>query len=197
MAVTRKFLSALGIEADKIDQIIEAHTEVTDALKEKYETCKTNADKLAETQKQLETVQKELNSVKQEKEKYESAHTELEKLKSDIESKELHTRKENAFAELLKENGYIDKGASKIVKYSGFTDGIELDENNRISGTDELLKKVETEWGEYKGNTPKTESIKVASPPANCGSDSGKKISRAGELYAQLYRNKYGDTKEE
>lgn len=197
MAFTRKFLSALGIEADKIEQIIDAHTEVTDALKEKYENCKEDTAKLAETQKQLENVQKELDSVKQEREKYESEHAELEKLKSDIESKELHTRKENSFAQLLKENGYIDKGTSKIVKYSGFTDGIELDGNNKISEADKLLEKVETEWGEYKGSTPKTESIKVASPPANCGMDSGKKISRAGELYAQLYRNKYGDTKEE
>lgn len=33
MALTRKFLAAMGIEADKIDSIIDAHTETVDALK--------------------------------------------------------------------------------------------------------------------------------------------------------------------
>ena len=34
MALTRKFLKAMGIEDDKIDQIIDAHTETVTALKE-------------------------------------------------------------------------------------------------------------------------------------------------------------------
>ena len=33
MALTRKMLKAMGIEDDKIDQIIEAHTETVDGLK--------------------------------------------------------------------------------------------------------------------------------------------------------------------
>ena len=32
MALTRKMLKAMGIEDEKIDQIIEAHTETTDPL---------------------------------------------------------------------------------------------------------------------------------------------------------------------
>ena len=31
--MTRKLLKSMGIEDEKVDQIIEAHTEVTDALK--------------------------------------------------------------------------------------------------------------------------------------------------------------------
>ena len=46
MAFTRKFLSALGIEADKVDQIIDAHTEVTDALKSERDKYKADAEKL-------------------------------------------------------------------------------------------------------------------------------------------------------
>ena len=33
MSLTRKLLRSMGIEDEKVDQIIEAHTEVTDALK--------------------------------------------------------------------------------------------------------------------------------------------------------------------
>ena len=45
MAFTRKFLSAMGIEADKVDEIINAHIEVVDGLKEERDNFKKNADK--------------------------------------------------------------------------------------------------------------------------------------------------------
>ena len=44
MALTRKFLSAMGIEQDKVDEIINAHVEVTDALKEERDRYKADAD---------------------------------------------------------------------------------------------------------------------------------------------------------
>ncbi len=34
MALTRKFLAALGIEDDKVDEIIQAHTETVNGLKD-------------------------------------------------------------------------------------------------------------------------------------------------------------------
>ena len=44
MALTRKFLSALGIEEDKVDEIIKAHTETVDALKEQRDELKADAE---------------------------------------------------------------------------------------------------------------------------------------------------------
>ena len=46
MAFTRKMLKALGIEEDKIDQIMDAHVEVVDALKADRDTYKADAEKL-------------------------------------------------------------------------------------------------------------------------------------------------------
>ena len=40
MSLTRKMLKAMGIEDEKIDQIIEAHTETVDALKEQRDGYK-------------------------------------------------------------------------------------------------------------------------------------------------------------
>ena len=45
MALTRKFLTALGIEADKVDEIINAHAETVDALKAERDTYKDKAEK--------------------------------------------------------------------------------------------------------------------------------------------------------
>ena len=56
MSITRKFLKALGIEDDKADQIIEAHTEVANGLKADLERYKTDAGKLAEVQAELDSL---------------------------------------------------------------------------------------------------------------------------------------------
>ena len=42
MSLTRKMLKAMGIEDEKIDQIIEAYTETVDALKEQRDQYKGN-----------------------------------------------------------------------------------------------------------------------------------------------------------
>jgi hypothetical protein len=53
MALTRKFLKAMGIEEEKIEQIIDAHTETVNALKEERDNFKADAEKLPNVQKQL------------------------------------------------------------------------------------------------------------------------------------------------
>ena len=58
MALTRKMLKAMGIEDEKIDQIIEAHSETVDGLKGELEIAKSaakgDADKVTALQKELE-----------------------------------------------------------------------------------------------------------------------------------------------
>ena len=59
MALTRKFLAALGIEADKVDEIITAHTETVDALKHERDTFKADAEKLPTVQQELDDLKNE------------------------------------------------------------------------------------------------------------------------------------------
>ena len=44
----------MGIEADKIDEIISAHTDTVNALKEQRDTYKADAEKLPAVQKELD-----------------------------------------------------------------------------------------------------------------------------------------------
>lgn len=79
MALTRKFLKALGIEDDKIEQIVEAHAETVDALKDERDSYKAKAEEAAETQKELDTM-------KAEKQKNDADHkTAKENLKGILE----------------------------------------------------------------------------------------------------------------
>ena len=63
MALTRKFLTALGIDADKVDEIISAHSETVEALKGERDKYKTQAESAEELQKKLDATEKELKSI--------------------------------------------------------------------------------------------------------------------------------------
>ena len=94
MALTRRALKAMGIEEEKIDEIISMHTDTVDGLKEQVKAYKADADKLP-------TVQKELDDLKAAgdggyKEKYEQEHLDFEAYKSDITKKETRAAKEAA-----------------------------------------------------------------------------------------------------
>ena len=79
MALSRKFLSALGIEADKIDQIIEAHTDSLEGIKAERDKYKEQIDngkndvdakakELADTRKELEDLKKQVETDAKERE---------------------------------------------------------------------------------------------------------------------------------
>ena len=60
VALTRKFLKALGIESDKQDEIIDAHAETVNALKEQRDNYKVDADKLVAVQKELDDLRESI-----------------------------------------------------------------------------------------------------------------------------------------
>lgn len=187
MSLTRKFLSALGIEAEKIDQIIEAHTEVTDALKTERDGYKKDAEKLAEVQKKLDETDKKLTES-------EDFKKQLEELRGEVSAKETAEKKSGAFRKLLKEKGYSEKGIDKITKYGGYLDGIELDGNDTVRDSDRLMTAIESEWSEYKP-VETTTYAEPSRPPENNGI-SGTKSEIA--QYAEAYYNRlYGAKKED
>ena len=53
MALTRKMLKAMGIEEEKIDEIIDAHTETVNALKDQAKQDKDAAARLESVQKEI------------------------------------------------------------------------------------------------------------------------------------------------
>ena len=94
MSLSRKMLKAMGIEEEKIDQIIEAHAETVDGLKTDLEKYKGDAEKLP-------VVQKELDDLKAKgddgwKEKHDSVKREFDEYKADIANKEAKAEKESA-----------------------------------------------------------------------------------------------------
>lgn len=148
MAFTRKFLTAMGIDADKVDEIITAHTEVTDALKEERDQYKKDAEELPKVKAQLDDALKKGDDAY--KEKYEKEHKEFEDYKKAQDAEALQRKKKSVYKEILKEAGIQDKRIDAVLKVSGdVINKIELDDDGKVKGADELTKAAAKEWPEF------------------------------------------------
>ena len=163
MALTRKFLEALGIEQAKIDEIISAHTEVTDSLKADRDSYKEKAEKYDQTKTELDKAKSELDKVSKDeyKTKYESLEAEFNKYKTDIAEKEVKGRKEEAYKKMLKEIGVNEKSIDAILKVKDLNT-IKLDDKGNIVDVDTLKETEKKDWegfiikSEMEGHDPST-----------------------------------------
>lgn len=163
MALTRKFLEALGIEQAKIDEIISAHTEVTDSLKADRDSYKEKAEKYDQTKAELDKAKSELDKVSKDeyKTKYESLQTEFNKYKTDIAEKEVKVKKEEAYKKMLKEIGVNEKSIDAILKVKDLNT-IKLDDKGEIVDVDTLKESEKKDWegfiieSEVHGQNPST-----------------------------------------
>ena len=172
MAFSRKFLSALGIEADKVDQIIDAHTEVTDALKSERDKYKAEAEKLPKVQEELETLKTEQAKTGKDpyKVKYEAIKEEFEAYKNEQTAKATKASKTDAFRALLKECGVSEKRIDAVLRVSDI-DGLELDDDGKLKNVADLRKSVKEEWSDFI-TTESVKGAQTATPPKNNGGTS-------------------------
>ena len=151
MALTRKFLTALGIEGDKIDEIINAHVETVDALKEERNTYKAEAEQLKEVTKERDNLKKELDAKAGDedfKAKYNTLKTEYDNYKTEQENKTTAAKKEAAYRELLKNAGVSEKRLNAVLKVSDLSN-IKLDNEGKIEDADSLTKSIRDEWADF------------------------------------------------
>ena len=169
MALTRKFLSALAIEDDKVDEIINAHAETVNALKEQIDTFKADADKLPDVQKELDELKAaaEKNGNDAYKVKYEALKEDFDKYKEEQTQKEIHAKKESAYRELLQDVGVSEKRISAVLKVSDF-DAIEFDGDGKVKDAEKLKGEIQSEWEDFIVTT-ETQGAPTATPPAGSG----------------------------
>ena len=193
MALTRKFLTALGIEAEKAEEIINAHTESVDALKAQrdeyktqWEDVKDDAEKVSELQKKLEDLQKDSYKVK-----YEALKEEFSKYKSEQEASATKAAKETAYKAMLKELGISEKRLDAIVKVTDLSK-INLEQDGTIRDADKLKSDAQSEWEDFIV-TKETKGANTATPPQNTGGKMSKdeilKIKNTSERQKAMAEN--------
>lgn len=127
MALTRKLLAAMGIEAEKVDEIIAAHVETVDALKKERDGYKAEAGKVADLEAKLVEAEAKGGDDGY-KAKYDKLNKDFETYKAEIEAGKAHDAKETAVRAYLKEKGIGDKHMALALRAIGADiDGLELD----------------------------------------------------------------------
>lgn len=181
MSFKRRDLEALGIEPEKIQTLIDWHSETVKGLQAQIDEYKDNAEKLTEVQGELDKVKKDLASANKTietankddyKGKYETVTAELEMLKSETAAKETATVKRTALKSELKQAGYSERAINLIVR-NGFADDVEIGEDGKATNLEAVISSIQSD-ADFSGFTPKIEdtSHHPANPPANAG---GKK----------------------
>ena len=173
MSLTHKALSAMGIEPEKIEQILEMHRETLDSIKadkdkalEKIKTLEEEAGKVTELQKKLEKMEDA-------SEKYKNLKDEYEKYKTDVTAKETKAAKTKAYRDMLKEIGVSEKRLDSVMKVADLN-AIELEEDGTIKDVDKLKTKAKEERSDFIVSEGK-EGAKTPTPPSNTG---GSKMNK-------------------
>ena len=126
MPLTRKALKAMGVDEEKIEQIIDLHTETTDALKAERDNYKADAEKLQSVQRELdqanETLAKHGKGEVIAKSEYEKILNEFNDYKAQVTATETKHAKERAYREMLKANNVSEKRIDSIVKVANLED---------------------------------------------------------------------------
>lgn len=198
MALSRKFLKALGIEDEKIDQIIDAHSETVNALKDEMADYKAKADGADSTKKELDKLKAEIKEAEEKngkdpyKVKYEAIKEDFENYKKDVEAKATKANKEKLYTELLKEAGVADKRIAAILRVSDL-DKIEVDTDGKLKDSKELSKSIKEEWADFITKT-ESKGAETATPPGSTGGktmtkDDIMKIKDASERQRAIAEN--------
>lgn len=193
MGFSRKMLKAMNIEEDKIDQIIDAHSETVDALKADRDTYKEDAAKLAAVQKELDELKAKGDDGY--KAKYEAEKAAHDALKADIAAKETKKAKTDAYRELLKGANIDEKRIATILRAEAPTiDKIELDADGKIKNAEQYTESIKSDWADFIV-TQSAKGANTATPPANGGAATTKtkedilKIKDAGERQKAIAEN--------
>lgn len=181
MSITRKMLKGMGLTEEQVDTIIEEHTSVTDALKEKAQKYETTAQKLA-------NVEKELNDLKAGgsdwEDRYNKEHEAFETYKKDIESKTEQESIKTAYKALLKDQNVSEKRIDTILKLTDFSE-MKLTKDGKIANEEKVIEKIKEDWSDLISK--QSEKGADVSTPPNGG---GSKLTR-DDIYAKDEHGRY------
>lgn len=180
VALTRKLLKSMGIEDEKIDQIIEAHTETVDALKAERDQAKADSAKLKDVERELEAIKSAPGDDFQAK--YESEHKAFEDYKAEVKAQQAHDEKARLYRGLLREAGVDEKRIDSVMRVADL-DKVSV-KDGAIEDHDKALEGIKGEWGDFIPQT-QTKPAQVQTPPASAGGE------KEPHSLAEALRQKY------
>ena len=173
MALTRRALKAMGLEDEKIDEIITMHTETVDGLKADVVKYKADAEHLPEVQRELDALKAAGDGGWQDK--YNKVKKDFDDYKVEVTTRETKAAKEKAVRAYYESKGITGKGLDIAIRGSSEEiNALEMD-GDKIKDTsalDELVKDT------FSGlvSTTTVRGADTATPPGNTGGNGMTKV---------------------
>ena len=188
MALSRKMLKAMGIGDEQIDEIIAAHSETVEALKEQRDNYKLDADKLPAVTAERDELK---NNTENDtwKTKYDEMKSQYSEYKEQVKQDGLKKAKETAYRALLSELKISPKRFDAITKISNL-DSLELDDKGNIKDKEKISTDLKTEWADFI-ESDSDKIIKPETPPQTSGgTEQNLDDLSDDEFYAQMKKDK-------
>lgn len=161
-------LKAMGIEDEKIDQIIDEHAESVNALKAQRDEFKEAAGK-------ADGYKKELDALK-------AKCKELDDYKAEVAGEKAATEKRSLYRELLKSAGVDPKRIDTVLKVSDL-EGVTV-KDGAIEDADKLTEGIKADWADFIATTT-VKGADVAHAPKGEG---GKDINEMSTAEYMKYK---------
>ena len=165
-ASIKEILSKAGTPAegmgDAIDAILDGHVTSINALREDVTKYKEDAEKLADVQKELDTLK--ATHTDEWETKYNAEHEAFEQYKGEIAAEKALSIKKTLYANLLKEQHVDEKRLAAILKVTDFSGMVVKD--GKLEDTDKLTEAIKNDWAEFI-TTDHVGGADVDTPPGN------------------------------
>lgn len=165
MALTRKFLKALGLEDNQIEGIIGEHLETVNGLKGERDDLQEQleaAKKAPKPKAKLKGDDPDEPGDDPFEAKLKAKEKEFADYKAQVEAEKAEQQKRGLYRDLLEKAGIDSKRIGSVLKVSDLTKVTVKD--GAIENADDLVKDIQKDWADF---IPKitTEGATVAKPP--------------------------------
>lgn len=159
-SLTRKLLKSLGLSDEVIETIIEAHTDVTDALKQERDGYKTKAEAVTALEQECDSLKDQLAKAGDAA----KVQADFDAYKAQVESDRLDDQKAAAVRKALKAAGVQRESFEKLLLQGVDLDKVELD-GNSVKDADALIAPLKESYAECFAVT-QTKGVPPVNPPA-------------------------------
>jgi hypothetical protein len=168
----RKALSAMGIDADKIDQIIEMHSETVNGLKDEIAKYKADAESLPAVTKERDEWKKKHEDVLAKQPDAAKVQADFDAYKKDVESRETNAKKRAALeAKLIAEGANPD--AIELMLHGADLEAVTLNEKGEAT-VDKAIEPIKSKYAKYFGEVKQQGAQTKTPPPGQANPDTDK-----------------------
>lgn len=166
MALTRKFLKALGIEEDKIEEIITAHGETVAALKDEIDKAEQSAKDSATVAQERDKLQKRVEALEKTSGDAAKVQAEYDAYRQQVETDKANAGKKALIKKAL-EDAHANPAAIDLMLGTVNLDDVELD-GEALKDVEAVLKPIREAHAGLFG-TVQNQGTPPLNPPAGDG----------------------------